>query len=311
MATPTRPALAESYVRPTSYVISGGTGTGGGYTYWRPLSSPVTNVTPTYIPTFVSLGGTVYSDVNVDGSYGTGDTGISGATVTLTGTTTATGAAVSTTTTTNSSGAYSFTTSSGTNGLLPGTYTITETLPSGNIVGLNTVGTVNSVGNGSLSGAYSVNGITVTGGQAGSGYNFGEYVPTISSFASSFTATAIAPGRDLWFSAVASVTGVGAYPATIWVKNQTITFSDTKSGVTTNYTEVVPDAQLTVTPGATTGTTTFNSSLGANGTWITNDPSGLSGNLFLSGFEMPLPAGLNGNDNPVSWNGPFTSNTAG
>jgi hypothetical protein len=134
-------------------------------------------------------------------------------------------------------------------------------------------------------------------------------VPSTYSIASSFTASAVAPGGTLWFSSVAgSVTGFGSNPATIHVTNQTITFADTLNGVTTSYNLTLPDADLTLTPGATSATTTFNST---QNKWFTNVPTGLAGNVFLSGFALPLPNGLHGSDNPVTWTAQFTTDTSG
>src|SRR4051812_44449113 len=66
-------------------------------------------------------------------------------------------------------------------------------------------------------------------------------VPTVYSIASTFTSTAIAPGGKIWFnSEVNTVTGVSGAPATIHVTNQTISFSDTNNGVTTNYNLSLP-----------------------------------------------------------------------
>lgn len=69
-----------------------------------------------------SLGGIVFNDVNKNSLQNTGETGLSGVTVTLLN-----GSGVSTgiTTTTNASGAYSFT------GLAPGSYEVKFTAPSG------------------------------------------------------------------------------------------------------------------------------------------------------------------------------------
>src|SRR6516165_12319963 len=73
-------------------------------------------------------------------------------------------------------------------------------------------------------------------------------VPSTYSIASSFTASAVAPGGTLWFSSAAgSVTGFGSNPATIHVTNQTIAFADTLNGVTTSYNLALPDADLTLT----------------------------------------------------------------
>src|SRR5207244_580527 len=54
--------------------------------------------------------------------------------------------------------------------------------------------------------------------------------------------------------------------------------------------------------------TTFDSALNK---WVTKTPTGLAGNVFLSGYAMPLPNGLHGGDNPVTWSAQFTTDTPG
>src|SRR5207244_2183518 len=108
-----------------------------------------------------SLTGYVYYDSNNDGSRA-GDTGISGATVTLTGTDDL-GNSVTGSTTTGAAGDYSFT------GLRPGTYTISETQPSGYLDGKDTAG---SLGGTTTNDQFSS--ITVASGDSGTAYNFGE-----------------------------------------------------------------------------------------------------------------------------------------
>src|SRR5262249_9011762 len=81
-----------------------------------------------------SLAGFVYSDNNNNGLKQSGEVGISGVTVTLTGTDDL-GNSVNVSTTTSGTGAYSFT------NVRPGTYTLTETQPSGRLDGKDTIGT--------------------------------------------------------------------------------------------------------------------------------------------------------------------------
>ena len=133
-------------------------------------------------------------------------------------------------------------------------------------------------------------------------------VPAVSSIASSFNSTAIAPGSTIWFSSVLNPTNVGTNSITISVTNQTITFSDTMNGVTTPYTLNVPNAQITLSSSVTTATTTFNSALNQ---WVTTAPFGLPGNEFMSGYSMALPSGLHGGNNPVTWSGTFACDTPG
>ncbi len=111
-----------------------------------------------------SLTGSVYIDSNGSGGRNTGEPGISGTTVQLTGTDDL-GAPVSLTTTTDSNGDYQFA------ALRPGTYTITEPVqPAGYADGAETAGTLG----GSTAVNESISSITVGSGQNGTGYNFGE-----------------------------------------------------------------------------------------------------------------------------------------
>ncbi len=111
-----------------------------------------------------SISGIVYNDTNgndVDNS----EPGIAGVTVTLTGTN-GLGNPVSLTTTSVAGGAYSFT------GLAPGSYTVTETPPAGYLTEAADVGSL-----GGTSGTAVVSGVTVTSGESGVNYNFGQVLP--------------------------------------------------------------------------------------------------------------------------------------
>ncbi len=124
----------------------------------------------------VTVGGTVYEDKNDSGVYASGDPLISGVTLTLTGTN-GQGQSITATATTNSSGAFSFTTDSNGHSLLPGTYQVVQTQPSGYLLGAATVGTVNSSNDGSVVSATTIGSIVLTSGQAGINYNFGDLKP--------------------------------------------------------------------------------------------------------------------------------------
>jgi hypothetical protein len=115
--------------------------------------------TPSSAPAVGSLSGFVYQDNNVNGIKDTGDTGVQGVTVALTGNN------MNQTATTDSTGAYQF------SNLPAGTYTINATQPSGFDPGTNNVG--------SLGGSVSGNTFTVALPSAGNGtnYNFGETLP--------------------------------------------------------------------------------------------------------------------------------------
>jgi hypothetical protein len=127
---------------------------------------------------------------------------------------------------------------------------------------------------------------------------------TVSTITSNFNGTAIPADDYLWFSSVAKVQGVGSSPVTLNITNQKITF--TANG--TPYNLSVPDTVLTLTPGATSAATVFNSGSGA---WNTNVPAQFSGNVFLGGLTFRATAGLPGGVNPVSWQASFSSDTAG
>jgi hypothetical protein len=105
--------------------------------------------------------GFVFEDFNNDGQIDFGEKGISGVAVRLQGTDSL-GRSVNMTTTTDSVGMYQFVQ------LASGTYTITETQPTGYTQGINTVGTAG----GSVSGdVFTVN---LGTGIDGMNYNFGE-----------------------------------------------------------------------------------------------------------------------------------------
>ncbi|QEG31300.1 Serine-aspartate repeat-containing protein D precursor [Gemmata obscuriglobus] len=108
-------------------------------------------------PATGSLSGTVYCDANKNGRLDSGEGGISGVKVTLSG------PAGTRTAVTDASGRYGF------GDLIAGTYTVTEAQPAGYGQGQNTPGTP---ANGSVTGDV-IGGIAVTG-TALTGYNFGE-----------------------------------------------------------------------------------------------------------------------------------------
>ncbi|MFN0056516.1 MAG: SdrD B-like domain-containing protein, partial [Planctomycetales bacterium] len=124
-----------------------------------------------------SISGFVYHDANNDGLFQGSESGIAGATVTLTGVNDLGNVVNLTAPLTGSSGAYSF------GNLRPGTYKVTETQPSGYLDGKDTLG---SVAPGGSSGTASddmfqsivlVSGLTLNAPNAGTQYNFGERLP--------------------------------------------------------------------------------------------------------------------------------------
>jgi hypothetical protein len=129
-------------------------------------------------------------------------------------------------------------------------------------------------------------------------------VPTtsVSSIVSNFNGNAIPAGDSVWFSSVFKASGVGSSPVVVHVTNQEVDFS--ANG--TNYAVPIPDANITIDPSATLGSTSFNGTA-----WNTTVPKNLSGNGFLSGGALTLASGLPGGINPVTWKATFSSDTSG
>jgi large repetitive protein len=124
----------------------------------------------------VIVSGMVYMDLSESGVFSAGDTAFAGVTLTLSGTN-GLGQAVSATTTSAANGTYSFSTDSHGNVLLPGTYQIAETTPSGYVETAANIGTVNGVLDGSKTTAGAIASIAMTSGQNGINYNFGLDIP--------------------------------------------------------------------------------------------------------------------------------------
>jgi protocatechuate 3,4-dioxygenase beta subunit len=112
-----------------------------------------------------NLSGFVYLDANNNGVKDSGEKGISGVTVTLSGTNDQ-GTAVSATQTSAADGSYSF------SNLRPGTYTLTEIAPAGYLDGKDSVGSA-----GGTLGTDKLSAITLASGTAGTNYDFAEVLP--------------------------------------------------------------------------------------------------------------------------------------
>ena len=183
----------------------------------------------------------------------------------------------------------------------PGTYTMGATAPSGyQFVQCGSTATINSASSATES-------VTVPSAGSGVGFFYVTKIPTTactgtSTIGSNFNGTPIAAGDTVWFSAVVKVNGLGSAPVKVGVTNASITFT---SGGTT-YTTNVPDSQITFSSGFTSAQTTFNGT-----TWVTTLPPGGAGNTFLTGVALPVPSGLPGGINPVTWKATFTSDTPG
>jgi len=116
-----------------------------------------------------SLSGTVFLDVNNDGTQqAPADTGLPGVTLTLTGTDD-TGAPVTRTVTTGADGRYTFA------DLRPGTYVVTQpTQPAGTSNGITTPGSAGGTATPPATAPSAITGIVLAAGGASAGNNFGE-----------------------------------------------------------------------------------------------------------------------------------------
>src|SRR5207253_11161876 len=97
----------------------------------------------------ITISGLVYQDTNGNGALDSGEPGISGVALTLSGTNNL-GQSITASTTTASNGTYAFITDSNGNALRPGTYQLTETQPTGYLPGATAVGTVNGTTDGTV-----------------------------------------------------------------------------------------------------------------------------------------------------------------
>ena len=118
-----------------------------------------------------SVSGNVFVDANSNAKLDTGDSGLAGVTVTLTGID-ANGKSVNLTTASASDGTYSFT------GLLSGTYTVTEKHPTGYTDETPSVGTSTGTASFIQGTSETISSITLAAGTAATNENFGELVPS-------------------------------------------------------------------------------------------------------------------------------------
>lgn len=162
--------LAPNETRTISIVAAVGSSTAGTLSNTATVSATETDATSTNnsaslatpVAVVGSITGSTYLDKNKNNVQDSGDTGMSGVTITLSGTDLA-GRAVSQTTTTDSSGNYSF------SSLQPGTYTLTQTQPEGFRSAVSNPGTA-----GGTAGDNTLSAITLTSGTNATGNNFGE-----------------------------------------------------------------------------------------------------------------------------------------
>jgi hypothetical protein len=124
----------------------------------------------------VTISGAVYLDTDGNGVFDAGNSAFAGVTLTLTGTN-GLGQSITATTTSAANGTYSFTVDGNGNVLLPGTYQIADTAPSGYVQDAANIGTVNGSPDGNKASPALINSIGMTSGQNGINYNFGLNIP--------------------------------------------------------------------------------------------------------------------------------------
>ncbi|ADV62378.1 Cna B domain protein [Isosphaera pallida ATCC 43644] len=150
-----------------------------GYRIITPTTRTITITGPTdpqllsFAVQAARLLGSVYNDLNGDGQRGPNETGVSGVTIRLTGTD-VNGNAVNTTTTTDAEGRFTF------RDLIAGTYSLRREAGFALFApGINTVGTVEGVLSGQLTGDSQISSIVLGPGATGEGYLFGQRASAI------------------------------------------------------------------------------------------------------------------------------------
>jgi len=122
-------------------------------------------------PLPITLSGTVFDDLNADNKQETGDLGIAGVQLTLYDLENGNYVATGMTTTTDATGNYEFT------GILPGTYQVVETQPSGYLSVGDTPGTVDGQTRGVVTSATILSSINLDGGDNSINNDFAETKP--------------------------------------------------------------------------------------------------------------------------------------
>ncbi len=204
-----------------------------------------------------SLAGKVFRDDNNNGTQDTGEPGIGSVTLTLTGTD-AKSQAVNKTATSAADGSYSFT------GLLQGTYTLTETQPTGFSTGKNTAGSAGGTFAGDV-----VSGVALPAGTAATGYTFGELATTGSVSGVVFIDANANQARD------AGESGLGGV---------TLTLKDSNG------------ATVATTTTAADGTYSFNNLTPGNYQLVETQPTGY-GSSTPNTLNGAVPAGVVPNQN--------------
>ena len=234
-----------------------------------------------------SLSGTVYDDVNQNGTFASDEATLDNITITLTGTD-STGKAVSQTTQTSSSGTYTF------SSLVSGTYSLAATIPTNLMAGTATAGNDGGTATGET-----VNSITLAAGATGTGYNFGAYgvAPqfiSINLFLASTPTNSELLNQDPTVSSLPVQTvnpgqSTSAIPFTV-ADTLVPAASLTASGSSSNTT-LVPNANIVYAGSGTDRTVTVTPATGQTGTaTITTTVSDTYGNQANTAFTLNVTA---------------------
>ncbi|GAA3841632.1 hypothetical protein GCM10022243_05070 [Saccharothrix violaceirubra] len=283
--------------QPTGYGDSTDTVGSAGGTYSAPdsfvgvvLPSATTATGYEFTEDRASLAGTVYEDLNGNGTKQPLEPGIAGVTVALTGLD-ALSAPVSLTTTTGSDGTFLF------EGLLGGTYTLTETTPATYADGIDVPGSAGGTANP----PDSIVTIPLGGGVEGDGYLFAEYKGV------GLSGSVVNDQGNGIAGVTLTLTGPGGPYTQVTANDGTYAFTNLPPGTYTLVeTQPLGYADGTETVGTAGGTATDNQIAGivipsggsATGYQFAEDRGSLSGTVYEdadgSGTKQPLEPGIAG-----------------
>jgi hypothetical protein len=127
--------------------------------------------------------------------------------------------------------------------------------------------------------------------------------PTVSTITSAFNGIAVDPGSTVWFNCAARVIGLQS-TTTLHVTDATVSFTANGSP----YTVDLPDTTVTFSSLVVKASTSYS----AAGGWSVTAPLNMSNdNVFFGGAGLPVPGGLPGMIQGVTWTGNFTADATG
>jgi len=127
---------------------------------------------------------------------------------------------------------------------------------------------------------------------------------------SDFRNVPVPGGSYIWLNSIFRVRDVSKQVVHISFANSTVQYQYTdSSGKLVSVNLAVPNAQITIDPGVTAASTSFDP---VNNVWNTTLPWDLDDNAFLSGMSWLVPAaGLPADVEPVNWCGTFAVDVTG